>query len=368
MKTYPKLKKREEAYEAGKSYTSKDGTPTFWGYRYPLDLLPKGPVWDGSFHVASCDGKTKSEKNSTIIYSSQITIKKKLQIHDLINDAIEYIRGRIKYKVSGHDSVGDNSGFHEVVSSEKENSFANSEEQCGIAAISGDRGLASAAESKSIAAATGFMSAAKGTGVDLIAAATGNEGAAIVSGDGTAAVTSGLCSAAASTGIQSAAVSVSLANGAAASIGGNTLSGTTGDGSMSTVEGSNSIACASGANSHAEANGWNDIAASSGTKGVAIIKYPYSVSVATGNFGGAVANAPASAAIAWGICGKAKGVVGSYLIFAEWGEACKDGLNNVIVVKVDGEKIKENTWYTVRNGELVEAYATVSYASKSRTV
>ena len=93
-------------------------------------------------------------------------------------------------------------------------------------------------------------------------------------------------------------------------------------------------------------------------------------SSATGNYGASSADNATAVAIAWGACSKAKGVIGSHLVFADWeynGDADDDdcekadaGIDSwtfkgAKMVRVDGETIKENTWYTLRNGEVLEA-------------
>ena len=60
-----------------------------------------------------------------------------------------------------------------------------------------------------------------------------------------------------------------------------------------------------------------------------------------------------SIACALGINGAAKGAKGCWIAVAEY-----DGNCNVIggrFAMVDGEKIKEDTYYTIKNGEFVEA-------------
>ena len=87
----------------------------------------------------------------------------------------------------------------------------------------------------------------------------------------------------------------------------------------------------------------------------------YGASSATGYKGSAIAGDPESIAIAWGYKGKAKGVIGSYLVLADW-EGNEDNfwtqeewsLKGAKMVRVDGEKIKADTWYTMENGEIVE--------------
>ena len=84
-------------------------------------------------------------------------------------------------------------------------------------------------------------------------------------------------------------------------------------------------------------------------------------SSATGYKGGAIAGDPESIAVAWGYKGKAKGVVGSYLVLADW-EGDEEvywrqeewSLKGAKMVRVDGDKIKAGTWYTMENGEILE--------------
>ena len=84
-------------------------------------------------------------------------------------------------------------------------------------------------------------------------------------------------------------------------------------------------------------------------------------SSATGYKGASEANDPESIAVAWGYHGKARGVKGAYLVLADWeGDEgnywTQDrwSLKGAKMVRVDGETIKENTWYTMMNGEIVE--------------
>lgn len=64
---------------------------------------------------------------------------------------------------------------------------------------------------------------------------------------------------------------------------------------------------------------------------------------------------------AWGYKGRARGVKGSFLVLADWigdeGEYWKPyswKLQGAKMVRVDGDQIKENTWYTMKDGEIVE--------------
>ena len=116
----------------------------------------------------------------------------------------------------------------------------------------------------------------------------------------------------------------------------------------------------------------DDYGASSATgyKGASLATGDYGASSATGNCGASSATGykgassakdPESIAIAWGYKGRVSGVKGSFLVLADWegdeSEYWKPytwKLKGAKMVRVDGEHIKENTWYTMRNGKIVE--------------
>ena len=81
-----------------------------------------------------------------------------------------------------------------------------------------------------------------------------------------------------------------------------------------------------------------------------------SASTNTGNYSKADVSGKESVAAALGIESKAKGVLGCWLVLAEW---AKDENHNwhrkdVQCFKVDGESIKPDTWYTLKDGRPVE--------------
>jgi hypothetical protein len=75
-----------------------------------------------------------------------------------------------------------------------------------------------------------------------------------------------------------------------------------------------------------------------------------SASSATGYCGSAIAGNPESVAVAWGYKSKAKGIVGAYIVLADWeenGRGCSGqkewSLKSAKMVRIDGEKIKADT-------------------------
>ena len=114
---------------------------------------------------------------------------------------------------------------------------------------------------------------------------------------------------------------------------------------------------ATGDQGAASATGDQGAASATGTRGAASATGDLGAASATGYRGAASATGKASAAMACGIEGKAMGSLGCALFLIERGEY--DGETYPIVaVKaaiVDGENVKPGVWYTLRDGELVEA-------------
>ena len=111
----------------------------------------------------------------------------------------------------------------------------------------------------------------------------------------------------------------------------------TGYQSAATNTGDQSAATNTGDQSAATNTGYQSAATNTGYQSAAIVKGKESV------------------AAALGIKGKAKGGLGSWLVLAEW-KYC-DGeyyRTDVKAFRVDGEKIKENTFYQLINGEAVK--------------
>ena len=77
---------------------------------------------------------------------------------------------------------------------------------------------------------------------------------------------------------------------------------------------------------------------------------------ATGESGAASATGEEGHAAALGPYGKALGAKGCWLTIAEW-KKDNDGnwhRSDVKTAKVDGQKIKADTWYQLKGGEFVE--------------
>ena len=166
---------------------------------------------------------------------------------------------------------------------------------------------------------TGDRSAATNTGYQSAATNTGDHSAATNTGDYSAATNTGNRSAATNTGDQSAATN-------------------TGDYSVATNTGDQSAATNTGDRSAATNTGDRSAATNTGDQSAASVGGRESVAIVTGKDS------------------MAKGAPGCWIVLTERGDW--DGttcpIKEVKAFKVDGEKIKADTFYKLVNGEAVE--------------
>ena len=165
------------------------------------------------------------------------------------------------------------------------------------------------------------------TGYRSAATNTGYQSAATNTGDRSAATNTGYRSAATNTGDQSAATN-------------------TGDQSAATNTGHRSAATNTGDRSAATNTGDRSAATNTGDR---------SAATNTGDLSAATVEGNGSVAVAIGYESKARGCIGCWIVVSEW--VVSDGyhIKDVKCAKVDGKKIKANTFYRLKKGKFVEA-------------
>ena len=109
-------------------------------------------------------------------------------------------------------------------------------------------------------------------------------------------------------------------------------------------------------NSVASNTGDNSVASNTGDNSVASNTGDNSVASNTGNYSVASNLGQKSISSCLGVGGQASGKKGTWLVVAEWiqDEDWNWEVKEVKTVKVDGKKIKEDTYYTLEHGEFVE--------------
>ena len=104
-----------------------------------------------------------------------------------------------------------------------------------------------------------------------------------------------------------------------------------------------------------EADENRSAATNTGYRSAASVTGGQSAASVTGDRSAANAEGKESIALAWGIDGKAKAALGSYIALAEW-EQDENGYKLVCarMHKVDGKIIKPDTFYKLKGGKFVE--------------
>ena len=296
---------RGKQYEVGKTYTEDEADCCHAGMHAcenPLDVLHYYPLRDSPrFFEVECGGNVDKSEEDSKLACTELTVKGEVNFAGLVKATVNAVFNRVKGKEpfsSGDYSTAGSSGYYSTAGS------------------SGNYSTAGSSGNYSTAGSSGYSSTAGSSGDYSTAGSSGCYSTAGSSGDYSTAGSSGYSSTA----------------------------GSSGDYSTAGSSGCYSTAGSSGDYSTAGSSGCSSTAGSSGY---------YSTAAATGSYCSAKADGKDSIAVVNGACGKACGALGCYLVLTEYDD---DG--NMLLAKmakVDGAVIKENTWYTLKNGEFVEA-------------
>ena len=139
--------------------------------------------------------------------------------------------------------------------------------------------------------------------------------------------------------------------------------------SVSIADDSCSISACTERDSVSLCEGTDSIAVSTGDLSMSLAEGLLSVAASTGIYSVSIANHPTSIAVVWGHRGKAKGVIGSHLVLSDRRLDDKDEKMycDAKIIRIDGKKYKEDTWYTLRNGKVVEWYKGIDNYLYTRT-
>jgi hypothetical protein len=200
-------------YEVGKTYEI-DGDIAlcqngFHACENPLEVFQYYAPARSKFAVVTQSGKIKQEGDAGKIASAKITIDAEINIHQLIEDGVNWIlsraKGKSKQSNSGDRGAASNSGFQGAASNSGFQGAASNSGYRGAASNSGYQGAASNSGYEGAASNSGFQGAASNSGYEGAASNSGYEGAASNSGDRGAASNSGDRGAASNSGYHGAA-------------------------------------------------------------------------------------------------------------------------------------------------------------------
>ena len=191
---------------------------------------------------------------------------------------------------------------------QKENNTDCASGHSSSQAASGDSSIQAASGNSSSQAASGNFSSQAASGHSSRQAASGYSSRQVASGDSSSQAASGYSSRQAASGDSSRQAASGYSSRQAAS----------GDSSRQAASGDSSRQAASGDSSRQETIGKNCVMMSAGNEG------------------------------------QAKGKIGSWIVLTEWKSRGNESIPTVVAKRIDGTEVKEDTWYTLKNGEFVE--------------
>ena len=317
----PDLTCRGFQYEVGKEYEEKNAKSCNSGFHFcenPFDVFgyyaPCGENGMNRFCEVEGSGEFDTSESDKIA-CTKIRIGAEIGLKGIIDAGVKFIMEKVKWEDCKESNTGDQSA---ATNTGDQSSATNTRDQSS-ATNTGDQSSATNTGNYSAATNTGDYSAATNTGDKSAATNTGNYSAATNTGDQSAATNTGYQSAATNTGDQSAATN-------------------TGDQSAATNTGYRSAATNTGDQSAATNTGDHSAATNTGYRSAATVKGLDSIAIVTGKDS------------------KAKGSLGCWIVLTERGEWNGNTypIISVKAFKVDGESIKEDTFYTLVNGEAIE--------------
>jgi len=306
-------------YEEGKEFHTERAECCDTGFHaceYPLDCFGYYDPAHSVFHEVELPGEMDKSRDNTKVCATDIKIGARLSIAGLVKMAIDFTMSKV-------------------------NKEAGSDERYGFASATGDYGASSATGDYGASSATGNCGASSATGNCGASSATGNYGASSATGD----------------------------YGASSATGYKGASSATGDYGASSATGNYGASSATGNYGASSATGNCGASSATGYKGASSATGNCGASSATGYKGASSVSDPTGVAVAWGHEARAKGCKGAHLILSDWkyvGARYSDGdymdpydkesweLTGAKIVVVDGENIKEDTYYRCIEGEIVE--------------
>jgi len=300
------LKCRNKQYELNKEFTEEDAKICEHGIHFcenPLDIFSYYSPATSRFAEVEGSGKTdrKEGKNEdTKVSCTHLKIGAEISLHNIIESGIKFIFERTTKTKVKHNAVdkkqSSNSGYK------------------GASSNSGSYGASSN---------SGYKGASSNSGSYGASSNSGENGASSNSGENGASSNSGSYGASSNSG----------------SYGASSNSGENGASSNSGENGASSNSGSYGASSNSGSYG---ASSNSGENGAAFT---------IGNDSTAATDAKNSVAVAVGYQNRAKGNVGSWIVLAERNDEYE--ILSVQSVKVDGKKIKADTFYSLIKGKFV---------------
>ena len=312
--------KEGETYEEPEAYLCKRG---FHACLDPLDCLNYYDICNGVYHEVELDDVFEERHpEDTKICGRKIKIGAKLSIKDIVKASVDFTMERVKKE--GGTNLGNSA---QLASSGDSAQLASSGDYAKLASSGDFAQLASSGDSAKLAS-SGDSAKLASSGDSAQLASSGYSAQLASSGDFAQLASSGNSAQLASSGDYAKLAS-------------------SGDFAQLASSGDSAKLASSGDSAKLASSGDSAQLASSG----------YSAQLASsGDFAQLASSGRDSVVMSAGIDGKVKAAVGNWIAIAEWKMMDSHFAPvGIVAEKVDGEKIKADTWYKLENGQLVEA-------------
>lgn len=296
-----KFQCRQMQYEVGKSYTEDNASLCACGLHFcesPFDVFSYYHPRDLSRYATVSTAFVSQERDrDSKRAAKELTINKELSLPGFLKEGVNTIDA---WGLFNRKYIKTESDDHSSVSSRETNSHITAERDHSVAAAVNSSSTVVANDCCSIAATTELFGIADVKQRDSVAVCTNYDSIAVAEGDGS--------------------VSVNVYDGLAIT------------------------------------SGLDSIAVTTNTESIASALGKYSLAIATARTSCAIASGKESIAMAFGENGMAMGELGCWLILSDWkgDENCGCHREDLRCVKIDGKKIKANTFYKLENGEIME--------------
>ena len=328
------MKCRDFQYEVGKEY-NMDGEINccnrgFHACKSPLEVWDYYDMLKSRFAEVEQSGKIDKEENSTKICSSRIKIKAELKLADIINIGVEWLKDITSpSKVKTDGELNDNGDRRKQIGSSGDSAKIGS---------SGDYAKIGSSGDYAQIGSSGYSAKIGSSGVSAKIGSSGDSAQI-----GSSGVSAQIGSSGVSAQIGSSGYSAKIgSSGDYAKIGSSGVSAKIGSSGDSAKIGSSGVSAKIGSSGDSAQIGSSGYSAKIGSSG-------YSAQIdSTGED---------SIIMCAGNNSKAKAKVGSWITLAEWKWSDEKKRNVPVCVKteyVDGENIKADTWYQLKNGKFVE--------------
>jgi len=351
-------------YKVGETYEMK-GKPVlceegFHFCEYPLDVFKFYRPIDQDLHnsvkldvkkyakVESLGDVVKECYETSKCCTNKIKIESEMDYKDIIIDSIKCIEESIKSKnvtpqIKNSNECGKAISYNLYDYSKSVNTSSGS----SISANIGDNSASFTYCTNTIAANTGDHSY---SGNYMPAISRNSSNISANTGMYSISLTNDSCSISSTTGDFSVSYS---------SHGGRNISASTGNYSISHSEGFESISANVGREGISYTEKSSSISVTTGSNGISYNTGEEGIAIANGTHGIASVESKSnnsSVSISLGLFGMAKGNLGSWLVLADWdkdehGKLYRSAVKSFLI---DNVKVKENTLYTLENGELKE--------------